>query len=292
MEYRSKVIVNADDFGENESINRGILESFKLGLISTTSLLSNRPGFNEACELVHQNHLTDRIGIHLNITQGQPLTEEIKKYPKFYIDSKMYRSFKGHLFNSEESNALYREFQAQIDKCRGAGINPTHIDSHHGFHNYWGIGKVVIELALKNKIPSVRLRVNWGKNSNKGRGFSNKIYDLRGKIYSALSNYRLGAAGLAKTNYFCEIMNVTTELLSKDTIVEVNTHPWINNENNLMDSCVGESLTDLEKKYLPNNHFRTFKSLVQINSIIISIIYLTLSCINNFYDFLPTEIMM
>ena len=281
MEYKAKVIVNADDFGENENINRAILESFRLGLISTTSLLCNRPGFNDACESAHQNNLTDRIGIHLNMTQGQPLTELIKRYPKFYSEGKMYRSFKGHLFNSEESNALYQEFQAQIDKCRGAGINPTHIDSHHGFHNYWGIGKVVIELALKNKIPSVRLRVNWGKNSKKGKGVSNKIYELRGKAYSALSNYRLGIAGLAKTNYFCEIMNVTPELLLKDTIVEINTHPWIDNENNLKDSCVGESLLDMKKKYLPTNHFRTFKSLVQINSIIMLIIYVSFSCINN-----------
>jgi hypothetical protein len=93
--------------------------------------------------------------------------------------------------------------------------------------------------------------------------------------------------------YFCEIMNVTPELLLKDAIVEINVHPRIDYENHLMDSCVGENLMDMKKKYLPTGHFRTFKSLVQINSIIMSFIYMTtLSCINNYCDFLQTSILM
>ncbi|MDR3609218.1 MAG: ChbG/HpnK family deacetylase, partial [Ignavibacteriaceae bacterium] len=209
MEYKAKVIVNADDFGQNENTNHAILESFNLGLISTTSLLCNRPGFDEACELVHQNNLSDNIGIHLNITQGESLTEPIKKLAKFYSNGQMFHSFKGHFLNTEESRAVYLEYQAQLDRCKRNGINPTHIDSHHGMHNYWGIGKIVVELALKNKISAVRLRVNWGKISNKGRSGSNKFYNLRGKIYSRLNNYRLHRSGLAKTEYFCEIFNVT-----------------------------------------------------------------------------------
>jgi chitin disaccharide deacetylase len=292
MDYKAKVIINADDFGENENINRAILESFQLGLITTTSLLINRPGFNEACESAHENKVLDRIGLHLNLTQGKPLTEPIKKHPKFYSEGRMYRSFKGHLLNSEESRVVYKEFQAQLDKCKRGGINPTHIDSHHGFHNYWDIGKVVIELALRNKIPAVRLRVNWGINSKKGRGVSNKIYDLRGKVYSMLSNYRLGISGLAKTKYFCEIMNVTPELLSKNAFIEVNTHPWMNERNIIIDSCVGERLIDLKEKHLPTNHFSTYKSITQIKKVVFSLFNLTLCFVYNINEYLPTEIVL
>jgi chitin disaccharide deacetylase len=261
MNYKAKVIVNADDLGETENANLAILKSFNLGLISTATLLCNRSGFQEACELVQQNNLTDRIGIHLNLTQGQPLTAPIKKYPKFYSNDEMYHSFKGHLLNNEESRVVYQEFQAQLDRCKHEGITPTHIDSHHGLHNYWGIGKVVIELALRNKISAVRLRVNWGKISKKGKAHSNRLYNLRGKIYSRLHNYRISISGLAKTKYFCEIINVTPELLSKDVFIEVNTHPSLNDDNIIIDRVIGCDLLELKKKHLPIEQFITFKSI-------------------------------
>ena len=259
--YNAKVIVNADDFGENESLNSAILTSFKLSLISSTTLLANRPGFEEACVLAHQNNLVDSIGAHLNITKGQPLTEEVKKYPKFYSKDEMYFSFKGHFLTGEEQRIIYNEFKAQIDKCKKAGINPSHIDTHHGMHNYWDIGKVIIQLALKNNIPAIRLRVNCGRISKKGTARSNGFFNIRAKIYSDLNNYRLKRAGLAKTKYFCELHNVTPKLLAKNAFVEVNCHPYLDSDNVLVDVGGHGCLMDLEKRLLPLNHFITYKSL-------------------------------
>ena len=126
---------------------------------------------------------------------------------------------------------------------------------------YWDIGKVVIELALRNKISSVRLVGNLGKISKKGKAFSNRLYNLRGKVYSKLYNYRISISGLAKTKYFCEIINVTPELLSRDVFVEVMTHPWLNDANIIIDRVIGDNLIELKKKHLPIAHFITFKSI-------------------------------
>jgi chitin disaccharide deacetylase len=258
---KGKVIVNADDFGENESINRSILASFKLGLISSTTLMTNRPGFEEACQIAHDNNLIDSIGVHLNITKGQPLTEEIKNYPKFYSNGGMYHSFKGHLLTNEEQRILFNEFQAQIDKCVKAGIHPTHIDSHHGMHNYWDIGKVIIDLALKNNIPAIRLRVNWGLISKKGNSKSIGFFNIRAKSYSNIHNYRIKKSGLAKTKYFCELINVTPKLLAKNDYIEVNSHPYHNDDNVIVDVGGHGSLLELEKRLLPAEHFINYKSI-------------------------------
>jgi predicted glycoside hydrolase/deacetylase ChbG (UPF0249 family) len=260
MLYKGKVIVNADDFGENESINSAILKSFNLNLISSTTLMSNRPGFEEGCELARQNNLIDNIGVHLNLTLGEPLTEDIKKYPKFYANGEMYESFKGHILSIGEQRAIYDEFKAQIDKCRNGGINPTHIDSHHGIHYTWDIGKVIIELALKHGISAIRLRANWGQISKKRNTILNSLYNLRSKSYSNLYNYRIRKSGLAKTRYFCELINVTPELLSKDAYIEINSHPYMSTENVLVDLGHG-SLLELEKRLLPVKHFITYKSI-------------------------------
>lgn len=249
MNLNAKVIVNADDFGMSESVNRAILQSFDLGIISTTTIMCNMPGFMEACELAHQNKIIDRIGIHLNITEGLPLTEDIKNFPKFYSSGQMYKSFKGHFLNKEESRVVYKEFQAQLNLCRKQGLIPTHADSHHHFHHFWGIGKVVKELAIANNILAVRLRFNWG-NISKQR-----------KAYSEFYNLSLKFHGLAKTNYFCEIRSVDKKLLNKKAAIEVMVHPCLNDKNVLTNYNNGDNLINLTNNYLPSKDFITYNSL-------------------------------
>lgn len=249
LQINAKIVVNADDFGYSETINKAILKSFDSKIISTTTLMCNMPGFEEACEIAHNRNLKERIGIHLNLSEGQPLTEPIKKLPKFYKNGQMYKSFKGHLLSKEENKAVITELEAQLDKCRKMRINPTHCDSHHHMHHYWGIGKAVNFLALKFNIPAVRLRFNWGKLS------------LQRRLYSGVYNFRLKTASLAKTKYFCEIRSVSPDLLMKKTIIEVMVHPVLNSKDDLVNYVNGSDLNELMREYLPTNHFIKFKDL-------------------------------
>ena len=248
MKINASIIINADDFGYSNSINKAILEAFKNNIISTTTLLANMPGFDDACEIAHRENFTDKIGIHLNISEGKSLSEPIKRLTKFYKNGEMYKSFKGHQLNKVESEAVLLELQTQLDRCKKNGINPTHCDSHHHIHHTWGIGKVVKYLALKNNIPAVRLRFNWGKIS------------MQRKLFSGIYNLRLEAASLAKTNYFCEIRSVTPELLKKKTVIEVMVHPVLNSNGNLTNYADGDDLYELIKKHLPINNFINFKA--------------------------------
>ena len=68
-----KIIVNADDFGMSAEANRAIVEAFENNVISSTTLMTNMPGFEEACELAHRRRLLGKIGLHLNLTSGYPL---------------------------------------------------------------------------------------------------------------------------------------------------------------------------------------------------------------------------
>jgi hypothetical protein len=59
--------VNADDFAMSAEINRAIVEAFHEGVISSTTLITNMPGFEEACEPAHRYRLLGKIGLHLNL---------------------------------------------------------------------------------------------------------------------------------------------------------------------------------------------------------------------------------
>ena len=55
----NKIIINADDFGYNATVNRAIIKSFQRGLISSSSLMANMPGFEDAIGLVREHRNED-----------------------------------------------------------------------------------------------------------------------------------------------------------------------------------------------------------------------------------------
>lgn len=71
-------------FGLKSSDNKAIVELFDKGLINCRTLRSNMPGFDEAVELIHNRTLDKKIGIHLVLTDGLLLTQEIKSINLFF----------------------------------------------------------------------------------------------------------------------------------------------------------------------------------------------------------------
>lgn len=65
------LVVNADDFGYCDQRNRGIVESFQNGVVSSASLLVNADQALEAVELSKEYGIP--LGLHLNLTEGRPI---------------------------------------------------------------------------------------------------------------------------------------------------------------------------------------------------------------------------
>lgn len=77
MSNNSSVIINADDFGLESSVNKAIIELFDKGLINSATLMANMPYFEETVELTYKYNFTNRMGIHLNLDEGHLLTSDI-----------------------------------------------------------------------------------------------------------------------------------------------------------------------------------------------------------------------
>src|SRR5258708_34967740 len=92
-----KIIVNADDFGMSAETNRAIVEAFENNVISSATLMTNTPGFDEACELAHRHRLLGKIGLHLNLTSGYPLSSPIRQCPRFCDNVGMFRARQSRL---------------------------------------------------------------------------------------------------------------------------------------------------------------------------------------------------
>ena len=160
MSENRNVIVNADDLGARESVNHAIVHLLEQGLINRATMLANFPGFDQAVQLVHQKGLVNKIGIHLNLTEGVPLhPNPLKKDHLFSGVFKFRQKFKRSPFfiGSAERKYIYEELDAQISKVKASGIPIDHIDSHHHVHEFYCIAKIVIELAKKHNIKAVRI---------------------------------------------------------------------------------------------------------------------------------------
>ena len=87
-----RAIINADDFGASSVVNRAIEDCLRKGLCSHASLMANMPGFEEACELSLRHGWADRIGLHLVLRDGPPLSHKIQRFPASAVPTGSYVS--------------------------------------------------------------------------------------------------------------------------------------------------------------------------------------------------------
>ena len=199
-----KLVINADDFGLNASVNNAIIESFEKGLINSATILANRPGFDEAIELAQKHNITAKIGIHLALTEGQPLTSDklIREYyndnehDNDYADIKMHKR-KLFFLSRTGKEIIYNEFAAQIKKVRDAGIQITHVDTHHHIHESLSVTQIILTLLKKHNIPSMRILNNLNRSTrfykSGYRIIINRIIKLYGVNYSDFLGNQLEA---------------------------------------------------------------------------------------------------
>ncbi|HUF71963.1 MAG TPA: ChbG/HpnK family deacetylase [Gammaproteobacteria bacterium] len=117
-------IVNGDDFGASQGINRGIVEAHTCGILTSASLMINMPASMEAIRLADE-HPTLSVGLHVNFTnEGSPV-----------IDLEDPESAKSELARQ------YRLFVERVGKA------PSHIDTHHNIHRQPQLRPLFVEFA-------------------------------------------------------------------------------------------------------------------------------------------------
>lgn len=160
-----KITINADDFGYSQAVNTAILRSFEQILITSASMLANMPGFEDAVHLLETHKFLPRhIGLHLNLTEGYPVSEEIRSCSRFCDEEGRFiydRRRPLFLLTRRERKAVFREMCAQMDRLIAAGIQPTHLDAHHHIHTHWVIAKLLARLGRRYHIRKIRLTRNF-----------------------------------------------------------------------------------------------------------------------------------
>jgi predicted glycoside hydrolase/deacetylase ChbG (UPF0249 family) len=134
-------------------VNDGIIEAYRNGILTATTLMANGDAFEHAVELAHQTPSLD-VGCHLVLVQGRSVLDPSRELPGTVTD--LIRALLRRKF------AIYDEISAQIQKVARAGIRPTHIDTHKHTHLLPPVLDAVARVAHEFRIPWVRRPFDFG----------------------------------------------------------------------------------------------------------------------------------
>lgn len=197
-----KLIINADDFGLSQSISDGIIMGIEEGYITSTSIMANMKYAEYAIKQAISHNISC-IGLHINLTVGQPiipnvnLTDEdgIFYYNRNQIDNKKLTY-----------QDAYNEIMAQIEKIAihsNNKIKIDHLDAHHHLWDNKNIRQAIIDISKKLNIP-VR---------NENVGITNiKQPDILYKDFT-INNININS-----------IKEMVLKYKNKDIVVELMTH--------------------------------------------------------------------
>ena len=158
-----KLIINADDFGYSRAVTYGILDSYKIGILTSTTMMMNTPATEHAAEIAKENPGLG-IGVHLVLTFGRPLLDTHKTIIDENGNFKKLSFYENNNFEID-LDEVYKEWKAQIEKYLSYGLIPTHLDSHHHINSFGELYTVYLRLAEEYNLP-VRNNFSNLKNIN------------------------------------------------------------------------------------------------------------------------------
>jgi predicted glycoside hydrolase/deacetylase ChbG (UPF0249 family) len=175
---KNKILINADDFGYSAPRNRGIIQCFEKGLITSATLLVNGYEAYQAVQLAKQTGLP--IGLHFNITEGTPISRPTTISTLVKKESFLTKPVFWEIACSkpQQFNQLHveRELEAQISKFKEfTGYLPEFVDSHNHAHVATeNIVKAFCKICQKYAISRTRLPIQV----RTGTASQNSFYDI------------------------------------------------------------------------------------------------------------------
>lgn len=154
-----RLVVNADGFGMDAALSRGILRAHREGIVTSTSVIGN-------CEdpVAIRAQLTTvpqlGVGVHLTLTGGSPVAcpTSISSLvgPDERFPAHAREVFLAWAKAIPRGDEVEHEFDAQVARLRDAGLTIDHLDTHQNVGFMPVVGRAVENVARRHGIAGVR----------------------------------------------------------------------------------------------------------------------------------------
>jgi predicted glycoside hydrolase/deacetylase ChbG (UPF0249 family) len=133
------LIVNADDLGRSQGINRGIAAAHEHGIVTSASLMVRWPAAREAAAYARR-HPDLSLGMHVDLAEW------------VYRDSVWEVVYE--VVPADDRTRVEVEVGRQLTAFRElTGNDPTHLDSHQHVHRQEPVRSVLVDVARELDVP-------------------------------------------------------------------------------------------------------------------------------------------
>ncbi|MCA2979219.1 MAG: ChbG/HpnK family deacetylase [Myxococcaceae bacterium] len=133
----ARLVLNADDFGYDPAVTRGIVEAMRVGVVSSTTMMVNTPHTQDAAGLADGL----AVGLHLNLA-------------RFRAVSLPSLEFVEAAAGALDPTFVHRETLAQLDRLEAlVGRPATHVDVHKHLHRHPVVLEGLARAAAERGLP-------------------------------------------------------------------------------------------------------------------------------------------
>ena len=219
-----EAIINADDFGKDEQTSEAIMDALRMELITQTTLMANMPYAEDAAHAAAKEGFADRVGLHLNLTEGIPITDAMRGCKVFCDAAGCFANKRpcSRWLSLDRKTTLVvaAEIECQVRRYLDLGMTLLHCDGHHHMQSWLPIGRILIPILKKYGFKSIRRPYSMV--------FHTRHPVIRSRILSFLWNMEACRFGLATAEDFGGWDNYveTCDLLGRVHTIEIMTHPY------------------------------------------------------------------
>lgn len=133
------LIVNADDFGQTEGVNRGVIAAHERGIVTSASLMVRWPAAVEAAAYARA-HPALGLGLHLDL--GEWAVDDGNWFPVYEV------------VPLTEKDVVTAAVEDQLNRFIDlVGRPPTHLDSHQHVHRQEPVHSAMRLASRRLKVP-------------------------------------------------------------------------------------------------------------------------------------------
>jgi predicted glycoside hydrolase/deacetylase ChbG (UPF0249 family) len=212
-----RLIINADDVGKDPQVNAVIFDLIDRRLVTSATIMANGPALEECLDRIQAYPLCS-FGVHLNITEFQPLTPSAPLAelldPQGNFCLAIYR--RARLHRSLRKDILL-EWSAQVQRLCSYGLKVSHIDSHHDVHTDPRLFFILKHLQRSFGIRKVRIAPNISLDP--------KVTCRKNRLWNLALRHLYATTTTSGFTNFTTFLQVLDEIARRHPTVELMVHP-------------------------------------------------------------------
>lgn len=221
---RRRLIVTADDFGLDESVNEAVERAWRQGILTAAGLMVGAPAAADAIERARRMNGLG-VGLHVVLTDGEPvlpasdvnlLTDSRGRFLDNMVIAGV-RFFVGPRVRRQ----LAKEIRAQFEAFKRTGLLLDHVSAHKHFHLHPTVLGLIIDIGREYGMKAVRLPLE----ASGPRALIPWVKLMRRRLIGAGLGYNDQVFGLVETGRLDEDRVATYVANLPGGVTEIYCHP-------------------------------------------------------------------